>query len=468
MNIVTNNIRLKDYLIGDKAFYKRVLMIVLPIIIQNTITNVVNLLDNIMVGRVGTLEMSAVAIVNQLIFVFNLCIFGGLSGASIFGTQFAGARDNEGVRNCFRMKIHIILTILILAICIFGFFSEPLISSYLAEGTSAADTTATMGFAFDYLYIMLIGLIPFAVSQAYSTSLREIGETKIPMYASFVAIVINTLLNLLLIFGLCGFPKLGVAGAAIATVVSRYAEMTVVVICAHKRSNEFKFLNGAYHTLKIPKELCLGILKKGSPVMINEFLWSVGVALYLQCYSVRGLDVVAAANISSTVTNLFNVFFVSSGNAIAIMVGQQLGANEIEKAKQTVWRLISLSFVTCVVIGGILASLSSVIPEIYNTEPHVKQLAKSFLLVTASLMPIVSFTHNSYFTIRSGGKTIITFIFDSGFMWCLAVPVAFTLSNYTSLGIVTVYFLANAMECVKAVIAFILVKKGIWISNIVR
>ncbi len=468
MKNMTLKNRLKDNLIGDKFFYRRVLLIVLPIIVQNTITNVVSLLDNIMVGRVGTLEMSAVAIVNQLIFVFNLCIFGGLSGAGIFATQYAGARDDEGIKNCFRMKMYICLTVLLAALCIFGFFAQPLVRSYLSDGTSVKDAAATMGFALDYLHIMMIGLVPFTFSQIYSSSLREVGETKLPMYASIVAICVNTGLNLLLIFGLCGFPRLGVVGAAIATVISRFAEFCVVVISAHKRRGEFRFLKSVYRSFKIPEELCFDILKKGSPILVNECLWSIGVAVYLQCYSLRGLNVVAAANIASTVSNLFNVFFISTGNAVAIMAGQHLGANEPEKAKQTVWRLIAFASAICIVVGSVLALLSGVIPDIYNTEPAVKQLAKSFLLVTAVLMPVHSFTHNSYFAIRSGGKTVLTFIFDSGFMWVVGVPVAFCLANYSSLGIVTVYALVNGLEILKAVISFVLVKKGVWISNIIE
>lgn len=458
----------KEYLIGDKKFYKRVLYIVLPLVVQNTITHVVNLLDNIMVGRVGTLEMSAVAIINQLIFVFNLCIFGGLSGAGIFATQYAGAKDHEGVKNCFRIKVLISLAVLAVALCVFGFFSEPLIRLYLAENTSVADADATIGFATQYLRIMMLAIIPFAFTQVYSLSLREVGETKIPMYSSIVAICVNTVFNLLLIFGMCGFPRLGVVGAALATLIARISELSIVAFFAHKNKEKYPFLKGAYRSFKIPSELWGNIIKKGSPILVNEFLWSVGVAMFLQCYSVRGLEVVAAANIASTVTNLFNVVFISSGNAVAIMVGQHLGANEIYKAKQTVWRLISVTFVACTVMGGILALISGVIPNIYNTEQSVKDLATSFLLVTAMMMPIVSFTHNSYFAIRSGGKTIVTFIFDSGFMWLIGVPVAFLLANYTSLGIVSVYFLVNALECIKAVFAFILVKKGVWISNIIR
>ena len=466
--MVSTKNRLKDNLIGDKDFYKRVIMIIVPIIVQTTITNVVNLMDNIMVGRVGTLEMSAVAIVNQLIFVFNLCIFGGISGAGIFGTQYAGAKDDEGVRNCFRIKFYIALSVLVIAIGIFLSIPETLINLYISEGSSAADAASTLHHGTNYIRIMVLGLIPFAITQIYSSSLRETGETKIPMYASVMAIILNTVFNLLLIFGLCGFPRLGVVGAAIATVISRTVEMLWVVFCAHRHKDKFTFLKGAFKSLHIPKDLLVKILKKGSPVLVNELLWSMGVAMYLQCYSVRGLEVVAAANIASTVTNLFNVFFISTGNAVAIMAGQHLGANEVKEAKQTVWRLISLSFTVCIIIGGILALLSSAIPNIYNTEPEVKNLAQSFLLVTAAMMPIVSFTHNSYFAIRSGGKTIVTFIFDSGFMWIIAVPVAYFLANYSSVDVVTLYLLVNGVELIKAFISFALVKKGVWISNIVR
>lgn len=466
-NITWKN-KLKDNLIGDKFFYRRVLIIVLPIIVQNTITNVVSLLDNVMVGRIGTLEMSAVAIINQLLFVFNLCVFGGFSGAGIFATQFAGAKDDDGVRNCFRIKIVICMGILLFALCIFGVFPEQLINSYLAEGTSAADATATMDFALDYLHIMMIGIIPFAVSQVYSSSLREVGETKLPMYASIAAIVVNLVFNYFLIFGTCGFPKLGVAGAAIATTLSRFVEMGIVVTFTHVRRSEFKFIKSVYRSMNVPKKLWTDVMKKGTPILVNECLWSMGVAFYLQCYSVRGLQVVAAANIASTVTNLFNVVLISIGSAVAIMVGQCLGANEIEKAKQTVWRLITLSVAVCTAVGGVLALLSDVIPNIYNTEPEVKHLATNFLLIVALIMPVTSFTHDSYFTLRSGGRTIITFVFDSGYMWLVCVPLAYVLANFTSMDITMLYLFVNSLEIIKCVIAFILVKKGVWISNIVK
>ena len=458
---------LRQYFIGDKAFYSRVFAIVVPIIIQNTITNVVSLLDNVMVGRVGTLQMSAVAIDNQLLFVFNLCIFGGLAGAGIFATQFAGANDSAGVRNCFRIKLVTGFLMLAVAMVMFLAFPRQLISLYLAEDTDPADAAATLGYALDYIHIMLVGLVPFTISQVYSSTLREVGETKIPMKASVISIFVNLVFNYFLIFGAFGFPKLGVAGAAVATVLSRFVEAVIIIVYTHKHSNKFSFIQGAYKSMHVPAALLKDVVRRGSPLLMNEFLWSLGSATLSQCYSVRGLDVVAASNISTTVANLFNVVFISMGNAVAIMVGQHLGANEIEKAKQTAWRLIAFTVFATVIISCIMCACAPFIPKIYNTEEHVRQLATDLLLVVAIIMPAQAFGHDCYFTIRSGGKTLLTFAFDSGFSWCVSVPLAFVLANFTSIDIIPMFFIVHSLEIFKSIIGGILVKKGIWIRNII-
>ena len=462
-----SGVRLRRKLIGDRAFYAQVIAIVVPIIIQNTVSNVVNLLDNVMVGRVGSLQMSAVAIVNQLIFIFNLCIFGGLAGAGIFATQFAGAKDNEGVRHCFRVKVMIAAAMMVCALIVFLSVPRELIGMFLAEGTSPADYESTMGFSLDYLYVMLFGLLPFAVSQVYASTLREVGETKLPMAASVVAILVNLVFNYLLIFGKFGFPQLGVTGAALATVLSRYVEMSIILIYTHIRSADYAFICGAYRSMHVPRMLMKDIVRRGMPLLVNEFFWSVGMAMLLQCYSVRGLDVVAASNIASTVGNLFKVIFLSMGSAVAIMLGQALGANCVDEAKDTFWKLAFLSFAINVVMAFALALVSEMIPQIYNTEEHVRHMATQMLLANAVMMPIHSFSHCCYFTIRSGGRTIITFLFDSGFTWLLAFPVAYILANLTTMPIVPLYFIVQAIEIVKAAAGFVLVRKGIWIRNIV-
>ncbi|MFR3406589.1 MAG: MATE family efflux transporter [Christensenellales bacterium] len=459
--------RLRERMFGDRDFYAQVVAVVVPIIIQNTVSNVVSLLDNVMVGRVGTLQMSAVAIVNQLLFVFNLCIFGGLAGAGIFATQYAGAHDDKGVRDCFRVKWMIALSMLACALVVLIAFPKRLIGMYLAQETVQADAAATLGFGMDYLTVMLWGLLPFGVSQVYASTLREVGETRLPMFASVAAILVNLVFNYFLIFGKCGFPELGVTGAAIATVLSRYVETAIIMVYTHMKSHHFGFIRGAYRSLRVPKPLMISILRRGTPLLVNEFLWSSGMAVLLQCYSVRGLDVVAACNIATTVSNLFKVVFLSMGNAVAIMVGQALGANDIERAKNCTWRLMTLSVGSNLIMATLLALFAPAIPNIYNTEPHVRQIATQLIYVVAVMMPAYSFSHCCYFTLRSGGKTIITFLFDSVFTWCVNVPAAWLLAYKTGLGIVPLYFGVQALEMVKVVVGFVLVKKGVWIHNIV-
>ena len=458
---------LKRKLIGDRAFYTQVIAIVIPIIIQNTVTNVVSLLDNVMVGRVGTLEMSAVAIVNQLMFVFNVCIFGGLSGAGIFATQYAGARDDEGVRHCFRIKWMIVLGMMAFALLVFLTIPERLIGIYLSGDARAEDVAQTLGFGMDYLVVMVWGLLPFAVAQVYASTLREIGETKLPMMASVIGILTNLVFNYLLIFGKFGFPQMGVTGAAVATVFSRYVEVAIIMGYTHAQRCHYTFIRGAYRTLRVPRNLFRAVGKKGMPLLVNEFFWSIGIAFLMQCYSVRGLDVVAATNIASTVSNLFKVVFMSMGSAVAIMVGQALGANEGEKAKDTAWKLMAAAVASNVVMAAMLAVLSPVIPMIYNTEQSVRDIAQKMLLTIAVMMPFYSFCHCCYFTLRSGGRTVITSIFDSGYTWFIAAPAAYVLAYLTSVPIVPLYVCVQGLEIIKCIMGFIMVEKGIWIRNIV-
>lgn len=454
--------------IGDKAFYQMVLLVAVPIIIQNGITNFVGLLDNIMVGRVGTEQMSGVAIVNQLMMVFNISIFGAISGAGIFGAQFFGCKDYKGVRNTFRFKIYACMALLLIGILIFAFWGDELILLYLhGEEQNAAALLAALGYAKDYLWVMLLGLLPFGVEQIYSSTLRECGETVVPMVAGIAAVLINLVLNTILIFGLLGAPALGVVGAAVATVISRYIQAVIVVAWTHRNVEKLPFIEGAYQTLKIPGHLVGNILKKGLPLMFNEILWSMGMAMLMQCYSVRGLDAVAALNISSTITNLFNVVFIAMGSALSIVVGQLLGAGKLEEATEADIRLITLTVFSCLVMGSLLVVCAPLFPMLYNTSQEVKDLATAFMRVAAVCMPLHGFMHATYFTLRSGGKTVITFLFDSAFVWGMNIPVAFCLSRFTNLSVVPLYLICQLVDLIKCVVGLILVKKGIWLNNLV-
>ena len=453
--------------IGDRAFYKMVLVIAVPMVIQNGITNFVSLLDNIMVGQLGTEPMSGVAIGNQLIFVFNLCIFGGISGAGIFCAQFFGSGNHDGVRQTFRFKMMVCAAVSVIFITVFMLFDTQLISLYLHDGGQSGDIGVTLEEGRKYLAVMLIGLVPFAVNNAYVSTLRETGETMLPMKAGIAAVLVNFTFNWLLIFGNMGFPRMGVVGAAIATVMSRFVETGIVIVWTHTHKEKNRFIEGAYRGFKVSGSLARRIIIKGWPLLLNETLYSIGTTMITQCYSTRGLSAIAAVNISSTLSNLFKVVLFAAGSSIAIIVGNRLGAGKMEEARDTDNKLIFASVVMCTIMGALLFIAAPLFPAMYNTTADVKELATSFLRITALIMPIMAFNHCCYFTLRSGGKTFITFVFDSMFIWVVTLPPAFIASRYTSMGVVAMYAMVQGLETVKSFIGFSMVKKGIWISNIV-
>lgn len=453
--------------IGDKAFYRMVLKLVIPLVIQQGITSFVSLLDNVMVGGLGTESISAVAIVNQILMVFNLTIFGGLSGASIFGAQFAGREDWEGQRHTFRFKLYFSVIVTLIGVGIFMLFGQNFINLFLLGESDGGNIALTLQEGVDYLHIMLWGLAPFVIVQAYVGSLRETGETVAPMIASVAAILVNLVLNWVLIFGNLGAPAMGVRGAAIATVISRYVELAYILWHAHAHQEKYHFLQGAYSSFRVPAGLIRKISVTGLPLLLNEVLWSLGQTFINQSYSSRGLAAVAAVNITSTAWNLFCVIMFAMGNAVAILVGQRLGAGDKEGARDVDRKLIFLSMVIHVIMGLMLVACADLIPLMYNIEPAVREMTAQLLRVAGLSLPIHAYSHVVYFTIRSGGKTGITFLFDAVYTWAVPVVLAYCLSHLTALPILWVYFCVQFIDVIKVIIGAIMLKSDFWANNVV-
>ena len=459
---------LKKY-IGSRAFYARFFTIAIPIIIQNAITNFVSLLDNIMVGQIGNDPMSGVAIVNQLLFVFNLCIFGASSGAGIFTAQFHGSGDTKGIQHTFRFKAMICTLLSVAGIGLFLLAGTPLINAYLQGEGDAAVAANTLAYGLKYLKVMLWGLIPFAICNAYSSTLRETGQTFVPMLGGVIAVLVNLALNYILIFGHFGAPEMGVEGAAWATVISRFVELAIVAGYTHLNGKENPFINGAFRSFYIPGKLFFHIVRKGLPLMANEFLWASGMAIMNQCFSTCGLAVVPATNISSTVYNLASVCYFSLGNSVGIMMGQMLGAGTAEaEIRDSNRKLVVVSTLSGIIFGALMAAGSNLFPALYNTTDSVRHLAMQLICISAFMMPFNAYTNAAYFTLRSGGQTTVTFLFDSCFVWTICVPLAYCLSRFTGIGILPLYFICQATDIAKATIGGFMIKKGKWIQNLAR
>ena len=417
--------------------------------------------------RLGTNQMSGVAIINQLFFVFNLLVFGGMSGAGLFSAQYFGQKNHNGVRDVFRMKILIGIAIIAISLSVMIFLHEPLINMFLHEGSSSGNIQETFNYAKNYLYIMVIGIAPFVISNCYNTTLKESGQTVVPMKAGVLAVVFDIVLNYIFIFGKLGFPAMGVVGAAIATVISRFVECGYLVIYTHIHSNDYPFIKHCYRTLKVPGSLVKKIIVTGTPLMLNEFLWAGGLTLQTQALSTKGLATVGGLNICNTIGNISNCIFVTMGTTIAIVVGQLLGAGKLKEAKVTATRMAAFSLLISFGMIIILGLLGPVFPHFYNTTDEIRELATKFIWAVAAATPFISLSNSEYFILRSGGKTIITFLFDSCFVCLVNVPVAICLTKFTAIHIVGIFFLVNMLEGVKALIGFIMVKKDIWLNTIV-
>jgi len=455
-------------LIGDRNFYKQVLMVALPIILQNLITNLVSLLDNVMVGQLDTAQIGAVTIVNNnLLFILNVCMFGGSAGAGIFTTQFYGSQDHQGIRYTVRFKLLVCVLLAVVGCGICYFFSDSLIGLYLEGDGDPAVRAQTLFFGRKYLFVMLVGVLPFAVTNAYASTLRECGQPMVPMVAGMVAMGVNLVGNYILIFGHFGAPQMGVVGAAVATVASRYVEMGILLLWTHLNTKKNPYVKGLYRGFYIPGKLFKQIAVKGMPLLLNEAAYTVGMAFLNQCYSRCGLDVVPALSISTTMYNLTATVFRSLGNTAGILIGRMMGAR---KGKEEIVdynnKVTAFCVATGTVCGLLTAGLSGVFPMMFNTSDAVRKLAAGLIVISSLMMPLQAYIFPVYFVLRAGGKTMVTFLFDSGAIWVLMLPIAFVLSRFTGLSILLIYALCTGMDFFKCLLGRYFIKRGDWIQNL--
>lgn len=454
----------------NKDIYKRLLRIAIPMMIQNGISNIVNLLDNFMIGRVGTTSLSGVGIANQMMFVFFLMTFGATAGSGIFTAQYYGKKDWEGVRITFRFKLVTNLILSIIACFVYYFGATFLVLRFLQGEGDPADAAQTLEIGVKYLHIMVISLIPVGINQAYAGTLRDIGETRVPLIASACAIVVNFFGNLILIYGYLGFPALGAEGAAIATVISRFVELAVLVIYVATHKKQCPFIVDAFRHFKIPAKIAGNIILRATPLLLNETLWSFGMTMLNQAYSVRSLDAMAAIQVQSSIYNVMMVAFVAMGEAVGILIGQILGSGKVEVAKENSFKMIGFTVLFGLIFGIIMIIASPFFPPIFvpDATPEILNLATRLIMINGVMMPFFAFTHASYFIIRSGGKTFITMVFDSGFVWVLSVPCALILAYFTNLSVAWMVAVVQSLELIKCISAALFVKSGVWAKDLTK
>jgi putative MATE family efflux protein len=441
----------------NKVFYLRVLAIAVPFMLQQLIGSSVNLLDNLMVGQLGDAAIAGVASANKFYMVAMFAIMGLSGAASIFIAQYFGAKDEEHVKQSFRYSL-IASYVIILPFVVLGWmFPEGILRFFTSDPAVIEQGTA-------YLRIALMTYIPMTFSMAVGSAMRSVGETKIPLYTSIVAILSNAFFNYCLIFGNLGFPRLGVQGAALATLIARIIEVIVIAIVLKKK--HFIFNTKIKDLFKISTRLEKAITLKAIPLTTNEIFWSAGMGLLFKFYSTRGTEVMAGMSISSTIADIFFTLFGGMMVATTVVISQALGANKLDEARQDAYKLISFSRLLAVLLGILMFGASYIVPQWYDVSAVSRATSETFLRIMACMFWLYMSNAQCFFILRAGGDTKSTLLMDAVFMWLVNLPVVGAVAYFTNWNVYVIYLIGQSTDFLKFYFAYGLVKKEKWVKNL--
>lgn len=446
-------------MLKDTYFQKTLLAIGIPVIIQNAISSSLNLVDVLMIGSLGKNSISGVGLANQYFFIYVLLLFGINSGAGVYIAQFWGKGDTKSVHK----TLGVALAISLLASGLFG-----LLAGLLPELCIRlfSKDTATIAIGANYLRIICWTFPLTALSFALSQASRSVGNAKLPMMASATSLIVNTTLNYLLIFGVWGFPELGVAGAAWATVIARAVEASLMLVATHHQSNPLSGGISAYFSFDF--KFVKSIMTTSFPVILNEFLWSVGVSLYVLAYARSGTDAYTAVQISQTVDKLFFVVAFGIGSAGGVMIGNALGEGNRERAIQYAWYLNGLSLFFGLLLGALLILISPLVVQFFNVGSAIQADAVWVMRVMGLFMAFKMCNALQIIgTLRGGGDTTYALMMEIGSVYFVGVPMAFIGTTLLQWPIYWVVALVCLEEAVKSIFGFSRLISAKWANNLV-
>lgn len=442
----------------DKDLMKQCLTIAIPLMLQQLIVASVNLIDNLMVGELGDVAVSAVSSANRYYSIAQMAINAIVVSSIIFLSQYNGADDREHMRQSFRFSI-ISSYLFVFIFFFFALFKSDFIIKFIINDKDIIQSGS------DYLKIACFSYLPLGISFPISNAMRSTGDTKRPLFVSMISVVLNIIFDYCLIFGHLGFEPLGVKGAAIATIIVRFIEMFIYLLCIKK--GEYHFKTRINDLFRIEKDLIAKIIVKAIPLLINELLWSIGMTTTIKFYSYRGAVVNTAYSISATVADLFFILFAGMASATTVIVGTKLGANKIEEAKDSAYKLLCFSVYLSLIVAVLMSSFTLVVPYLYSkVSKESLDLANQFLIVMSIFFILYMFNTQTYFILRTGGDTRNTMFMDSGFMWAFNIPLVYILAYHTNIPVLYVYAIGQSTDILKSIIAYRMIRKEKWARNL--
>ena len=440
--------------------FKSLFVIALPIILQNLMQSTVNMLDTLMVGQLGSVEIAAVGLGNQIYMLLNMVLFGISSGGAIFIAQFWGKKEKsgiwkmEGVMFSFSMVIALIFTFASV------FFPKFLIGLY-SKDFHVIEIGAR------YLRIVAFSFPFFAMSFAFSMALRSTEHVKLPMVATMISLVLNAILNYLLIFGIGFFPSLGIVGAAIATCISRIVECFILFIVAY--SKKYEVASSVKNLFSFTFFEVRKFIKIAFPVIINEAIWGLGTSMHSLIMGRTSTEAISAFNITGTISQITWVFFIGVGNAAGIIIGKKIGEGNESEARKYANTLSWFMPVMAIFIGLLLIPISKFLPFMFNVEANILVQAKMMLMILMCCYPLNAFNMCWVVGIcRAGGDTVFAAIIDVCFMWIIAIPLAACVAYFTNVQPYIIYICLLSEQIFKAIVGFYRIKSGKWLHNVVE
>lgn len=445
---------------NNKKFYNTMITIALPVIIQHLISIGLNLVDTVMIGRLGEAELAAIGIANRFFMIFALFCFGLYSGCAIFISQYWGIKDIKSIRKVFGVEIASAFLVSIIFTSIALFLPDTVMRIFISD-------IDVINYGVQYLRILGFGYLFIAMSFAMSYNSRSIHRVKITVIINIIALSLNTFLNYVLIYGKLGFPPLGVSGAAIATLIARLLEFSLLIYFIYRDSSHP--LAGSFNELfDWNKEFLFKVYKTAFPVFINESGWVLGTSVYYIAYGMIGTDAVATVQVATTVSDFFQSFFYGIGSACAVMIGNELGRNDKALAYDYAIRFIKMTLVAAAATGIILFSIRNSIIGFYDFKETTNYMLNMSIIVFSIFMIPKMLTYMMIIGIlRSGGDTKYCMYLDLFFVWLIGIPLAFFSVLIMHWPIHLVLAAVFSEELLKIFMVMKRIKSRKWINNLV-
>ena len=444
----------------DKRFYRLLFSIALPIAVQNLITFMVSMVDTLMVGALGEIQLSAVSIANNLFFVLTILMFGLAGGSNIMISQYWGKGNVKTIHKILAIMYRVCL--LITGIFIF-------IALFLPKYFMGIFTTdkAVIDFGASYLRIVCIGYLFYSITNCTIMMLRSVKTVSISIIVYTASLVVNSILNWIFIFGNLGAPELGIRGAAIATVCARITEFSIVLVFMfiYERKIGLK----REHLLKLDKEILKDYVGLCTPVLCNELLWAIGASMISVIVGRMGTEVVAANSINGVAHQFVTVFIFGMSNATAVIIGNTIGEGKKEKAKEYAYSIGIFSVVMGCISGLMILLIKPFVVNFYNVSYSTKLIAMEIMTVTSGIIVFQSLASNFMMgVLRGGGDAKFVLINDLIFMWLVAIPGGFFVAFVLELPVALVFLVIKCDEILKSLTSVYRVISGKWVNDVTK